>query len=323
MKVLVIGVGSIGKRHAANASKYADVGIVDFDINKAESVSKELNVESFGDSINKAVEWGFDGVIIATPHKYHISIAEKVLEFCSMLLIEKPISHDDDKVKEFLDYAKQLNKKVFVVCNMRFHQAVQAMKASLSLIGKPLFSRAHYGNYLPDMRPNVDYRELYVSDRDEGGVMLDGIHELDYLSWFFGSTEQVVSNVWNTGTLDIDADDYAGLIIKHNSGVRSEVHLDFLRRVKRRGCEICGTEGLIDWISEGKNPENCSVRVYTPDLGWRTVFKDENLNSFISLDKMIKEFVDVLNGKEETILQTGDEAFLTLKTVIKARNNYE
>ena len=75
-----------------------------------------------------------------------------------------------------------------VVCNMRFHPAVAALRHALPMIGKPLFAQAHYGNYLPDMRPGADYRTLYcASAAAGGGVILDAIHEIDYLIWLFGA----------------------------------------------------------------------------------------------------------------------------------------
>jgi predicted dehydrogenase len=319
MKILVVGVGSIGRVHALNASKYAEVGVVDLDVNKANEVALESGGISYGDDLNKALQQRYHGVIVATPHKNHIFVATKAIKSGADVLIEKPISHEYETARSFIEYAKSINRNVFVVCNMRFHPAVQTMYKNLSNIGDPLFARAHYGNYLPDMRPGVDYRKLYVADREEGGVILDGIHELDYLSWFFGEITQVLADASHISSLEIEADDYAGILAKHKTGVRSEVHLDYLRRVKRRGCEIGGTEGILDWLSEGKKPEKCIVRLYTPETGWKTILDEPQVNSAEPLKRMMKEYIKALNG-ESNILQSGDRALHLISNILSTRN---
>jgi len=320
MKILIIGVGSIGRIHAINASKYAEVGIVDLDTDKSKEVALECGCLNYGNDVEKALQIGYQGVVVSTPHKKHISIAKKAIEAGADVLIEKPISHSYEEARSFVEYAKLLNRNVFVVCNMRFHPAIQAVYKNLSQVGDPMFARAHYGNYLPDMRPGVDYRKLYVADREEGGVILDGIHELDYLSWFFGTITRVLADTSHISSLEIDADDYAAIIAKHKTGVRSEIHLDYLRRAKRRGCEIVGTDGILDWISEGKNPEHCVVRLYKPESGWELILEELQVNSSESQSEMMNEFVKALKGKSN-ILQNGTSALNLLKTTLSARND--
>ena len=320
MKILIVGVGSIGRVHAQNASKYAEIGIVDLNIKKAKQVAIECCGVSYGNDLHKALKGGYNGVIVSTPHKNHISVATKAIESGADVLIEKPISHDFGAAKSFLKYAKSKNRNVFVVCNMRFHPAVQAIYKNLSVIGSPLFSRVHYGNFLPNMRPGVDYRNLYVADKEQGGVILDGIHELDYLCWFFGEIKQVLADVSHISSLKIDSDDYAAILAKHKTGVRSEIHLDYLRLIKRRGCEIVGSDGILDWISEGKKPEHCIVRIYSPETGWRLILEEPEINSADSLNNMMKEYINALNG-ETNILQSGEDALNLLSITLSARNN--
>jgi len=155
--------------------------------------------------------------------------------------------------------------------------------------------------------------------REEGGVVLDGIHELDYLSWFFGEITQLFGDVSRISSLEIEADDYAAITAKHNTGVRSEIHLDYLRRFKRRGCEIAGTEGIIDWASEGKFPERCLVKIYSPRSGWKIILDEQKVNAVEPLNKMMKEYIKALNG-ESNILQTGDHALHLLSNVLSLRS---
>ena len=225
-------------------------------------------------------------------------------------------------MKEFLDKAESLGRKVYVVCNMRFHPALRAVREALPAIGKPLFARAHYGNYLPDMRAGADYRELYCARRQTGGgVILDAIHEVDYLSWFFGQPVSVSCESAKLSDLDIDVEDYAGIHMRHESGVRSETHLDYLRRYKRRGLEVVGENGSVIWLSEGKNPESCMVRRHVAGRGWETVFRDDALDASHMYAELMRRFVDAAQGRGDGELLTGRQAERELAAVLAAHSS--
>jgi predicted dehydrogenase len=263
-RVLVVGCGSIGRRHAANAARLASVTVVDAVPEQAAETARTLGV-AVCVSIEEALAGRPDAVVVATPHHSHLPIARAALAAGADVLIEKPLAATLDGIAEFLSEADRLGRRVRVACNMRFHPAIAALRRALRRVGRPLFARAHYGNYLPDMRPGADYRTLYCARAEAGGgVILDAIHEIDYLVWLFGPVERVSAEAGRIGDLDIDVEDYAALALAHRGGVRSEVHLDYLQRSKRRGCEIAGSEGTLIWTSEGKLPERCQVRFRPP-----------------------------------------------------------
>ena len=58
MKLLVVGVGSIGRRHAINASELANVGVVDVDPSKADEVANEAGGTSYGADFRKSSRVG-------------------------------------------------------------------------------------------------------------------------------------------------------------------------------------------------------------------------------------------------------------------------
>lgn len=309
MKILVVGCGAIGRRHARNAAKIVDTAVVDTRSDLARKCAKEFRITAFPD-LEAGLDWRPDGVIVATPTHMHISVANKAIDAGSDVLIEKPISNILNGVDVFLDRADTFGCKVFVVCNMRFHPAVAALRENLKFIGRPLFVRAHYGNYLPNMRPETDYRKLYCASRAQGGgVVLDAIHEIDYLIWFFGPVVNLVSSVAKLSNLDIDVEDYACFCLKHSSGVVSEIHLDYLRHIKGRGCEIVADQGMLLWQSEGKNPEICNVRLFLEQSGqWETLLSVKELNIDESYERLITYFVDAIDGKDVPLLVGRDAA---------------
>jgi predicted dehydrogenase len=292
-RVLVIGCGSIGGRHAANAAKLATVSVADSERERAYRIAKSLGLIACV-SVDEGLAAKPDAVVVATPHHSHLSLARAALAAGADVLIEKPLAPSLAGVAEFLAQVEQSGRRVRVVCNMRFHGAVAAMRRAMPMVGKPLFARAQYGNYLPDMRPGADYRTLYCARAETGGgVILDAIHEIDYLMWLFGPVERVTAEAGTIGDLDIDVEDYAALTLTHVGGVRSEIHLDYLQRSKRRGCEIVGTDGTLIWTSEGKSPEQCLVRFRAPGSnGWDTILDEPALDTDAPYAELMRRFLD-------------------------------
>ena len=104
------------------------------------------------------------------------------------------------------------------------------------------------GSYLPEWRSGQDYRDTVSAQSSlGGGVLLELSHELDYLQWFFGMPIAVQSMVRNSGTLDVDVEDQAVLLIESIMGYPIIVQLDFNRRHPKRSCIVQTTEGELIW----------------------------------------------------------------------------
>ena len=318
MRLLVVGCGSIGRRHVRHGAAFADVGAVDADPARASEAATVSGARDFGADLDAGLEWAPAGVVVAVPHAQHIEVAVRAVKAGAHVLVEKPMATEPREAEYLLDAADAGGQAVYGVCNMRFHPAVETLWSHIDRIGRPLFARAHYGNYLPDMRPGTDYRTLYAADAQQGGVILDGIHELDYLTWLLGPIASITAEPARLSDLAIAAEDYAALILRHDGGRRSEVHLDYIRPAKRRGCEIVGSDGILDWISEGKSPEQCRVRLYTRSDGWSTLLHDEDLDMEQPFRSMMKAFVDTL-GDGAPRLQTGSQALAVLRAAHEAR----
>ena len=256
MKILIIGCGSIGLRYIQILTNKNSLFIFDKNKQLSKGISKKYNCNLIN-RFNDLYKFNFDLTIICTPPNVHIQIAKKITSFSKNILIEKPVSNNYLEAKNF--YLKNKKKNIFVMNNFRFHPAIKVIKKNLNKLGKIFFVRSHFGNYLPNMR-SANYQNMYMSKkRLGGGVLLDSIHELDYLLFLFGPIKSVLSNIIKASNLKIDTEDLVEAIIKHKNGICTNLHLDYLRFYKLRGCEIVGENGMLNWQSEGKNPEKCSV----------------------------------------------------------------
>jgi len=320
VKILVVGCGSIGRCHAINASRLAQVALVDSDRKRVRDLAARLDVPWF-DSLPQSLDsWKPNGAVLATPTDTHLDLACRIVDHGVHLLIEKPIAHRIEGVARLLDIAETKGCRIFVVCNIRYHPGLVVLRKHLPEIGKPLFARAHYGNYLPNMRPGVDYRRLYCAHAAQGGgVILDAIHEVDYLMWFFGAVDGIACEAARLSDLDIDVEDYASLTLRFVSGVRAEVHLDYLQQVKRRGLEVIGTHGTLIWLSEGKAPELCMVRLLAQGAREeRILYRNDAVDANVMYTTLISHFIAELEGRSTPLLD-GYQALEELAVVLGAK----
>jgi predicted dehydrogenase len=305
MKLVVVGTGSIGRRHASNARAFGDVGVFDVDIDRAKACAHELSVDCFPD-LATAMDWGPDAVVVATPTQVRLAPIRAAVEAGAAILIEKPIAARMEEAEEIAELISHHRAIAAVGCNMRFHPGVRALRENIARIGRPLFAQAQFGNYLPNMRPSVDYRTLYVASKRAGDIILDCIHEIDYLMWLLGPVARANASGRKLSDLEIEAGDFAAVVLDHRGGSTSLVTLDYLRRCKQRGCEIVGDRGTLIWSSEGKDPEQCSVRLFEASTGqWTTLLSDHAIDTNAPFVAELDAFTRLVAGESSVMLNVG------------------
>jgi predicted dehydrogenase len=321
MKILVAGAGSIGKRHAKNAKALGcEAAIFDADTVKAKTVADTVGVMHFKD-LDGGLEWKPHAVIIGTPHSTHIEIATKAMKAGAHVLIEKPLANNENGMEEFLKVLSASQRKAFVVCNTRFHPAIAIMKEHVARVGHIYFARTYYGEHLPTMRPGVDYRKIYAANKSMGGgIIFDVIHDIDYLTWIIGAIESVSCETAKRSDFEMDVEDYAEIILTHENGVKTSVHLDYLQMFKQRGFEIIGDKGTLQWRSDGKNPEKILVRLHdNVTNSWEILYDGDNPDPNDCYVVLLRKFLtSIKTGVDDPDLLNVPDAHQELKVVLSA-----
>ena len=307
MRFLVVGCGSIGRRHLTNLVQMGAGQVLACDANPAtlDAVTSGLGIPGFSD-FKEALDQGPDVVMVCTPTHLHMPPALAALEAGAHLFIEKPLSSSLEGTDRLLKLAQQKQRTVLVGCNMRFHPGVAHLKRELDAgaIGEPLLFRAHFSHYLPNWRPGQDYRQTYSARRDQGGgIVMEGVHEIDYLRWLGGEIAEVKASRALLSDLEIETEDSALLLLRLAAGRLAEVHLDYLRPFKSRGCEVVGTDGILTWLSDGKAPERVRVSRYDPGDGrWKDIHRcDEYDGNQMYLEEM-RHFLACIVGEATPML---------------------
>ena len=93
---------------------------------------------------------------------------------------------------------------------------------------------------LPHWHPEENYLDMYSSKKKlGGGVLLDIIHEIDLVNWFFGKCKNIIGRAYNSKTLKIETEEVADFIFLYNDK-NVCVHLDYLQYPFSRSIKIVG-----------------------------------------------------------------------------------
>ncbi|OGD71829.1 hypothetical protein A3D09_01550 [Candidatus Collierbacteria bacterium RIFCSPHIGHO2_02_FULL_49_10] len=249
LKILIVGLGSIGRRHHKNllALGFRDVWVYDADQKKIKNY--ELRIKYLGlPNLRK-----FDIVFVCTPNHLHIKHAISAARAGCDLFIEKPLSHTLKGINELARIVRQKRLVNMVACNMRFHPVMQFIRKYLQSkkLGQ-IYSIYHeFGYDLASWSTTGrDYRKTYsASKKMGGGIRLDDIHEFDLLFWLNNFTPVKKSSILfdKVSDLQIDTEDIAVGSFLFKNRVFGLVKADYLQRDYTRRCQVVGSRGTLEW----------------------------------------------------------------------------
>ena len=294
MKVLIIGFGSIGKRHYDVLSQLSEVQNIDL-------VTKQ-NIENIVCYINleiiKNIE-EYDYFVIASEPNKHFEQLKFLEENVKNKLIfcEKPLfqSKQDIEIK---------NNIVFVGYVLRFHPLLEKLKEMIKE-EKILLVNAKCGQYLPSWRLNIDYKKSYSAKKEEGGgVLLDLSHELDYVQWLAGQINEIKSYQVKISDLEINSDDLTMLIGKTNQDIFINISIDYISKITHRKLLI----ETLEYTYELDFIENKLIK--KDKAGFEEIFSSLNLKRNYMFEQM---HLDIFNQQKN--ICTFKEALEVMQTI--------
>lgn len=233
-KIAFCGLGSIGSRHLRNLTEILkdrkdtiDISWIQHEVREIPEEFKNVikNVYQYGDKIPD----NFDVIFITNSTYRHRDTIEILQWHTKALFIEKPLfAFSGEKLGRVNPHCLY-----YVACPIRYKKVIQYIKETVRR-EDVLSANAICSSYLPEWRPNTDYRKCYSAiQKMGGGVSLDLIHELDYLSYLLGDIKEIYNIRGHVSSLEIDSDDVSVYIAKTENAV-IQVYLDYFGRVDIR-----------------------------------------------------------------------------------------
>lgn len=323
IKALVVGYGSIGKRHVKNLLTLSNIQVIVY--TKRKDIEKENKKIIFYNNLQKCLKEKPTIGFIANETSNHIKIATILAQNGIDIFLEKPLSNSIKGVNNLL---KIIEKKKLITqmgCNFRFYPPVMKIKKMIeeNNIGRIISVQVENGSYLPDWHLDEDYSKGYAAKHElGGGVVLTQIHEIDYLYWFFGKIDYISSISGKYSDLELDVEDISISILKFENQIIGELHIDFLQRPQFKRCKIRGTKGIIEWDSNVNNVKKFNIKSKQWEIipiknNYKLTSKKKINSMYI---KEIEHFLNCVKNKTQTINPITD-GIETLKIALRIKKS--
>jgi predicted dehydrogenase len=316
MRLLVVGCGSIGKRHLGNFQQLgvSHLGAVDPRPDRRQEVMERFGLRSLYGSIDEALRDGYEAALVGVPTRYHVEVAEKAVAAGMHVLIEKPIADRIDGVRELLEKVAKKGLCLMVGYTYRFWPPLLKIK---ELIDHGIFGRLYsvqitFSEYLPDWHPWEDYRSWFMAKKElGGGAILDESHTLDFARWLFGEVDSIFCVNGQFSHLEITSDDLAEMIVSFRSGAVGNIHMDIYGRHYRKEMAIIGEKASGYWDFYANQ-----VKVYHAEgKTWQTwQFSCDRNDMFLAEDR---HFLDCIANESKPMVD-GADGLKTLQVILAA-----
>ncbi len=304
MRVLVVGTGSIGRRHIDVVQMVGghEVVICELDKQNADEAGVKYGVSEVFYDYKQALKADIDVAIVCTPNAYHADATIAALEAGCDVLVEKPIASNVHDAKRMVDAASRTGRLLMVGYTLRVYPGVEELRDILmsGVIGKPVSARVNLSAAVTLVLNKSDYRKKYETG---GGIIYDYSHEIDYLRYFFGEIRRYACFVDLQVKKELSCDDVAEIILQYESGVMASIHMDYVLAGGRTITVIC-ENGTVEYDFTG------NLRVEKSD-GTVDDIKYENVRN--TLFRKQFELFQKARAGEDVSYVTGEDGLAVLQ----------
>lgn len=322
MNIIVIGLGSMGKRRIRLIKQYDEsyqIFGVDLSQTRCEQTQLELNINTFSSIEQVCEHHQIDCAVVCTsplshPQLIHQCLLKNLHVFTELNLV-------DDYYTENIALADQNNRVLFLSSTFLYRAEVDKIRTLVSQQKTALNYIYHIGQYLPDWHPWESYKDFFVGNKRTNGCREILAIELPWLIKTFGDVKQFQVVKSKMSQLDIDYCDNYMIILEHHSGHKGSLVVDIVSRKATRDFKLFGEEIYLKWdgSADGLSLYNIKQQLYEKIALYDHVDQLEQYSKFVVENAYlneIKAFFDIIN-KRATPKYTFEEDKHILKLIDK------
>jgi predicted dehydrogenase len=295
--ILILGTGSVGKRHARNLHEMGcTLACMDPRADRlqemaAAGIALTAAYRSVEEAWNQAAS--FDGVVVASPPRFHVEQCLAALEHRLPVLLEKPVSPDLESALRLEQEVGRCRIPLLLGYTWRWWPSLLRVRELLAegVVGALRHVTFTMAAHLADWHPWERYQDFFMASRElGGGALLDESHWLDLMLWYFGRPDSIFATVDKLSDLEIDSDDNVDMVASYpGNHLRVVLHLDLFRRPHEKSIQFVGENGTLVW-----EPNQIKIGK-TLDPHWKIErFSQERNDMFVAV---AREFLEVLDGR--------------------------
>jgi scyllo-inositol 2-dehydrogenase (NAD+) len=323
LRVAVLGVGGMGKRHAENLRGLVPgarlVAVADAASERAQAVASELAVEHwYGNLEDMLQQKDIDCVVIAAPDKFHAAAIQAVAAAGKDILCEKPLATNLPDAQVALDAVSKAGVRLQIGFMRRYDPAYAAAKARIEAgeIGEPVIFKS--------IGRDKDAPPIAAYQSSVNGMLFynNTIHDFDLARWLMRD-EVAEAHAYATVAIRPEVAQYGDIVagvvnLKYRRGaignIESFVQSTYGYDVRT---EVIGSAGSILVGSFQQTP----ATFLTKNGGTQTL-ADHYLTRFADAYVLeLRDFVhNMLNQHPPRV--TGEDGLRALEIAVAAENSY-
>lgn len=247
MKIIVIGLGSMGKRRIRILSERKDIELYGIDSQESRriEVKEKYSVECYT-SIDEACKvHNIEAAIVSTSPLSHASIINECL--CHNLHVFTEINLVQDGYDENIAIAKEKGLVLFLSSTFLYRKETQSIIDMVHLAKCPLNYIYHVGQYLPDWHPWESYNNYFIGNPKTNGCREIMAIDLPWLVTAFGPIKNVYAVKSKNTELNISYNDNYLITLEHESGAKGIFAVDVVARKPYRHIDVYGEQLQLSW----------------------------------------------------------------------------
>lgn len=320
MRVVVIGLGSMGKRRIRLIKKYdKNIKIIGIDNNEERrtSCTKEYKIETYNNLAELSVRNKVDSAFICTSPLSHSEIITECLELGMHVFTE--LNLVDDGYEKNMKLAKEKKLTLFMSSTFLYREEIKKIKALVAEANCDLNYTYHVGQYLPDWHPWENYEDFFVSNKRSNGCRELFAIELPWLTETFGDIVKVDVMKSKMSNLNIDYNDNYLVNIEHNNGHKGTLAVDIVSRKAVRNLEVFGEKLYLSWDGSptGLTKYDYEIKEDLDIVLYEEVDQLENYSDFVVENAYTNEIIAFFESisKETTPIYTFEQDREILKII--------
>lgn len=306
MKVLLIGLGSMGKRRLRLIKEYnQDIDIYAVDLKEERRIFCEENfdIKTYS-NLDIALEERYDCAFISTSPITHSKIINKCLKNNMNIFTE--INLVDDLYDENIKLAEEKNLKLFLSSTFMYRKEIKKIKEYKNKSKFKANYIYHIGQYLKDWHPWESYKDFFVSNKRTNGCREIFAIELPWILDVFGKIKTINALKSNISDLEIDYPDNFIVTIEHENGDKGSLIVDIVSRKAVRNFELYTKDLHLTWngkpeglvLYDYENQKDIKIDLY------ENIEREKGYSNFIienAYMEEVKTFFEMIKGSNKEV----------------------
>lgn len=247
MKIIVIGLGSMGKRRIRLLSEHKDIQLIGIDSQKSRcaEVKEKFCLKCYSSIADAVKAENPEAAVISTSPLSHAPIINECLQ--NNLHVFTEINLVSDGYKENMALSKEKGLVLFLSSTFLYRKETKMMIEKVRPYRDKVNYVYHVGQYLPDWHPWESYNSYFIGNPRTNGCRELMAIEMPWLWTAFGPiTGFKVMKSKNTN-LNISYSDNYLLMLEHETGAKGLMAVDVVARKAIRHMDIYGENLQLTW----------------------------------------------------------------------------